>query len=367
MTRSGKIFLFLLAGAGILVALLAALVFLGPRLLNTKAVRDLAMAELERRTGVHLSYARAEVTFFPRPRVVIRGVAIDVPGLAAGTVATLQVDLELIPLLRGQRPQRQHPAGRPGLPGADPPEAEARKSVLPGGVRGEPLFPPRHAARKRARNGRHGAERAPRTLGWGRTDRVPSRTECPGRLSTGTDDASGPLRVPVLGKSFDRVEPAPGGASRGHPCGDGGVPGPRFRRPAGAESRPLARQNGRVPSRQDRNGRVPVASGPGDPGRQHDHDPGDRSHAGGRRRGGVPLRRDPHRPGAVGPARELPRSRGDAPDGDHGGRRAVPRGAPGGRRPRGVAAASPPAGPGTSGSARRSTGSTECGARRPGD
>jgi hypothetical protein len=59
------------------------------------------MAELERRTGVHLSYARAEVTFFPRPQVVIRGVAIDVPGLAAGTVATLMVDLELIPLLRG--------------------------------------------------------------------------------------------------------------------------------------------------------------------------------------------------------------------------------------------------------------------------
>ena len=101
MTRSGKIILFLLAGAGILVALLAALVFLGPRLLNTKAVRDLALAELERRTGVHLSYARAEVTFFPRPRVVIRGVGFDVPGLATGTVKTLQADLELIPLLRG--------------------------------------------------------------------------------------------------------------------------------------------------------------------------------------------------------------------------------------------------------------------------
>ena len=101
MTRSGKTLLFLLAGAGILVALLAALVFLGPRLLNTKAVRDLALAELERRTGVTLSYARAEVTLFPRPRLVIRGVVLDVPGLAAGTVRNLQVDLELIPLLRG--------------------------------------------------------------------------------------------------------------------------------------------------------------------------------------------------------------------------------------------------------------------------
>ena len=101
MTRSRHLSTVLLAGAGILLVLLAALVLLGPRLLNTKAVRDLAMAELERRTGIHLSYARAEVTLFPRPRVVVRGASIDVPGLAAGTVATLQVDLELLPLLRG--------------------------------------------------------------------------------------------------------------------------------------------------------------------------------------------------------------------------------------------------------------------------
>jgi len=102
MTRSRHLSTFLLAGAGILLVLLAALVFLGPRIVNTKAFRDLALAELERRTGVNLSYARAEITLFPRPRAVVHGVAIDVPGLAAGTVATLQADLELIPLLRGE-------------------------------------------------------------------------------------------------------------------------------------------------------------------------------------------------------------------------------------------------------------------------
>ncbi|MBE0605387.1 MAG: hypothetical protein IH610_03775, partial [Deltaproteobacteria bacterium] len=101
MTRSRHLSTVLLAGAGILLALLAALVLLGPRLLNTKAVRDLAMAALERRTGVHLSYVRTDITLFPRPRVVADNVVIDVPGLASGTVATLQVDLELIPLLRG--------------------------------------------------------------------------------------------------------------------------------------------------------------------------------------------------------------------------------------------------------------------------
>ncbi|MBP2688090.1 MAG: rane protein-like [Deltaproteobacteria bacterium] len=102
MTRSRPFSIALLAGAGILLALLAALLFLGPRLVNTKAFRDLALGEIERKTGARLSYARAEVTFLPRPRFVIRGVVLDVPGVAAGTVATLRADLELLPLLRGK-------------------------------------------------------------------------------------------------------------------------------------------------------------------------------------------------------------------------------------------------------------------------
>jgi AsmA-like C-terminal region len=102
MTRSRNLSTFLLAGAGILLVLLAALVFLAPRLVNTKAFRVYARAQLERRTGVHLSYARAEITLFPHPRVVVQGVAVEVPGIAAGTVATLRADLELIPLLRGE-------------------------------------------------------------------------------------------------------------------------------------------------------------------------------------------------------------------------------------------------------------------------
>ncbi len=259
MTRSGKIVLFLLAGAGILVALLAALVFLGPRLLNMKTVRDRAMAALERRSGVHLSYARTEVTLFPRPRVVIRGVVLDVPGLAAGTVKTVQTELELIPLLRGNVRNGVLLLEDPDFRVRIPQRGKPRKSVLRGGARREHLFPPRHAAGKGARDGRHGAERAPRTLVWGETDRVPERTERPGRFPTGTDDALRPLHIPVLGKSFDRVEPAPGGASRGGPRGDSGVPGPRFHRPAGTGRRPLARRNGRFPPRHDRNGRAPEA------------------------------------------------------------------------------------------------------------
>jgi hypothetical protein len=102
MMRKRKILPAVLAGAGLLIALLAALFLLAPRLINMVAVKERALALLERKTGVRLSYARAEITLFPRPRVAVRGVGLEVPGLAQGTVATLEADPEILPLLRGE-------------------------------------------------------------------------------------------------------------------------------------------------------------------------------------------------------------------------------------------------------------------------
>ncbi|HEX9205451.1 MAG TPA: AsmA-like C-terminal domain-containing protein [Candidatus Deferrimicrobiaceae bacterium] len=102
MIRHRKILLALLAGAGLLLALLVALFLLAPRLINTVAIKERALALLERETGVRLSYARADVTLFPRPRVAIRGVGLDLPGVAHGTAAALEADADLLPLLRGK-------------------------------------------------------------------------------------------------------------------------------------------------------------------------------------------------------------------------------------------------------------------------
>ncbi|MBP2686256.1 MAG: rane protein-like, partial [Deltaproteobacteria bacterium] len=102
MTRSRRIILYLLAGAGILSVLLAVLVLLGPRLLNTKTVRDYAATELERRTGVRFSYARVVTSFFPRPLVVVHEAAFEVPDLLQGKLPKLEAAPELLPLLRGK-------------------------------------------------------------------------------------------------------------------------------------------------------------------------------------------------------------------------------------------------------------------------
>jgi len=102
MVRHRKILLALFAGAGFLLALLAVLFLLAPRLINTVAIKERLLALLERETGVRLSYARAEVALFPRPRVAVRGVGLDLPGLVHGTVAILEADPELLPLFRGE-------------------------------------------------------------------------------------------------------------------------------------------------------------------------------------------------------------------------------------------------------------------------
>ncbi len=102
MTRYRKMIRFLFAGAGILAALLLALILLGSRLLNMKAFRDFALAEFEHRTGVRFSYVRAEVTLFFRPRVAVREATLEIPGIAQGKIENLEANPELIPLLRGK-------------------------------------------------------------------------------------------------------------------------------------------------------------------------------------------------------------------------------------------------------------------------
>jgi hypothetical protein len=102
MVRQRKFLLALFAIAGFLLALLAVLFLLAPRLINTVAIKERLLALLARETGVRMSYVRAEASLFPRPRVALRGVGLDLPGLVHGTVATVEADPELLPLFRGE-------------------------------------------------------------------------------------------------------------------------------------------------------------------------------------------------------------------------------------------------------------------------
>ncbi len=98
---SKKSVVFLLWGAGVLLALLVAAAIVAPRLVNTDGVKRRVLAEVERRTGARISYERAEVSVFPRLRVVARGVAFEMAGRAEGKAAIIRADAALLPLLTG--------------------------------------------------------------------------------------------------------------------------------------------------------------------------------------------------------------------------------------------------------------------------
>jgi len=102
MGRGGKRVVFFLWGAGVFLALLAALALLAPWLVNTQSFKRRAVAELEQRTGARISYHQAEVSLFPRIRIAARGVTFDLADRAHGNAALFRADAALLPLLTGK-------------------------------------------------------------------------------------------------------------------------------------------------------------------------------------------------------------------------------------------------------------------------
>ena len=90
------------AGAFVLFfALLAALAFLMPRWINGEAVKAGILARASRAAGGTVRYDRMDLAWFPRPRIVVRRLELDLPHRAAGTVESLTLYPALFPLGRG--------------------------------------------------------------------------------------------------------------------------------------------------------------------------------------------------------------------------------------------------------------------------
>ena len=100
---SRKRILFVLGAVGLVAALLSFLVYLAPRIVNVATVQSRILSALERQTGVRLSFERAELVFFPRPRLSLEEVSLSVPGRAEGTAKRLEADVSPLSLLLRNR------------------------------------------------------------------------------------------------------------------------------------------------------------------------------------------------------------------------------------------------------------------------
>ena len=104
MKTRRKFLFFVLGTAGLLAVFLSFLVFLVPRVVNVAAVKSRVLSEIERQAGVRLSFERAEIVFFPRPRLSLEGVSLSVPGRVEGTVKRLEADISPLALFRNRVP-----------------------------------------------------------------------------------------------------------------------------------------------------------------------------------------------------------------------------------------------------------------------
>jgi hypothetical protein len=101
MSRRKKISLWVMGIIGGLLALLVISLLLLPRLINLEPVKKRVLTTISQRVGGKLEFQRVDLSFFPRPRVVVHEGSLSFPGKAAGTIKSLTLYPRILPLLRG--------------------------------------------------------------------------------------------------------------------------------------------------------------------------------------------------------------------------------------------------------------------------
>lgn len=85
-----------------LIVLLLLFIFLLPHLINLETVQQNIVERVSKEIGGQLKYQKVDILFFPRPYLAIRQAALRIPASIEGSLATLKVYPQIIPLLSGQ-------------------------------------------------------------------------------------------------------------------------------------------------------------------------------------------------------------------------------------------------------------------------
>ena len=101
MSRYKKISLWVIGGIGILLVLLLLFILLLPKLINLEPMRKKILATVSQKVGAAVEFQRVGLSFFPRPRVVIHQGSVSIPGKVTGTLESLTIYPEILPLLTG--------------------------------------------------------------------------------------------------------------------------------------------------------------------------------------------------------------------------------------------------------------------------
>jgi hypothetical protein len=102
MNKSRKIIFSLISIAGIILCLLLVLIIVTPQLINLDTVKERIKRQYATATGGEIEYRRIQLSFFPRPHIVISEIAIKYAENLSGTIDSLRVYPKILPLLTGE-------------------------------------------------------------------------------------------------------------------------------------------------------------------------------------------------------------------------------------------------------------------------
>ncbi len=88
--------------AGFLAILIFAVTVVVPLYLNSAGVKNKIQAAVQEKLNGKVSYEKIDVSLFPRPRVTIEGLSLAYPRTFRGTLRSLSIAPQILPLLKGR-------------------------------------------------------------------------------------------------------------------------------------------------------------------------------------------------------------------------------------------------------------------------
>lgn len=99
MSKRKKIYFWVGGSVGALLILLLVLILLLPRLINLEPLKEKISVDISRMVGGVVEFQKIDLSFFPRPHIVIHQASLSVPGKASGTLESLVFYPKILPLL----------------------------------------------------------------------------------------------------------------------------------------------------------------------------------------------------------------------------------------------------------------------------
>jgi hypothetical protein len=102
MNKQKKIFLWFAGATSVFTILLLTLWVLAPRFINRESLKEKVISSLSEKLEGKIDLQEAELSFFPRPHIIIHQVRVFLPKKAEGTIQSLKFYPKILPLLAGE-------------------------------------------------------------------------------------------------------------------------------------------------------------------------------------------------------------------------------------------------------------------------